>query len=359
MIYKRIANLKKSSVKLIEIADKAKVSRNVVAHVLIGTGGKNTRCSKETAQRVKQIADRLGYRPNKIAQQLRGAPSKLIGVFSPPSPSLFQTDNLNSLEIEAAAHGYHTIIGRIYGNEEKTIACINEFLDRGVDGIVFLQPLSDKDKKLKEVLRDIEILLLYNETEMEKTISFHVDKADGVRQLVKHLVAQGYQRIGLTLSNRKIDSMRERIDGYIKGLSENNIPLDKQLIWSAEIFETLSPFAQKNKLIARNAVEHLFFKHNVDAIIASNDIMAVYFIKELKKHQIAIPKDVGIAGFNNSIISVLADPEITSIDQHNSIIAEKVMEIFLKKISGSIVHNKKIVITPSIVIRNSTLKKDK
>ncbi len=73
-----LAGMKK--VTLIDIARAAGVSRSAVARVILGTGGDAVRVSEETSEKIQQMARRLGYSPNRLAQQLRGKASRTFGV---------------------------------------------------------------------------------------------------------------------------------------------------------------------------------------------------------------------------------------------------------------------------------------
>src|SRR3569623_556072 len=75
-----MSTLPGSTVRLIDVARAAGVSRVAAAHVLNGAGSASVRVSLKTRQRIETIAESMNYRPNRAAQQLRGMPSGLIGV---------------------------------------------------------------------------------------------------------------------------------------------------------------------------------------------------------------------------------------------------------------------------------------
>ena len=75
-----IVNQPRKTVRLIDVAEKAGVSRSAVGHVLLGTGAGAIRVGDATAEQIRLIAAELGYHPNRAAQQLRGASTQTLGV---------------------------------------------------------------------------------------------------------------------------------------------------------------------------------------------------------------------------------------------------------------------------------------
>ena len=94
----------KKPVRLSDVARSAGVSRVTVSHVLHGSGS-NVRVRDATRERVLQAARQMGYRPNRTAQQLRGARSKILGVIVDTWNLPVMSSRLAALEQEATRQG--------------------------------------------------------------------------------------------------------------------------------------------------------------------------------------------------------------------------------------------------------------
>src|ERR1700759_1403851 len=110
-----MSTLPGSTVRLIDVARAAGVSRVAAAHVLNGAGSASVRVSLKTRQRIETIAESMNYRPNRAAQQLRGMPSGLIGVIF---DSQWPTNHARLSELERAgiARGLRFMVGQVHGD---------------------------------------------------------------------------------------------------------------------------------------------------------------------------------------------------------------------------------------------------
>src|SRR5687767_11001013 len=99
--------------RLVDVAARAGVSRVTAAQVLNGSGGRTVRVGEETRQRVLEVARHLGYTPNRIAQQLRGVRSRMLGVILDTVNMPVMYARLSALEEKARSRGYRLIIGQV------------------------------------------------------------------------------------------------------------------------------------------------------------------------------------------------------------------------------------------------------
>ena len=90
-----------------------------------------------------------------------------------------------------------------------------------------------------------------------------------------------------------------------------------------------------------------------DAVVASEDQLAVATIKFAKQQSLSIPEDLAIIGYNNSILSGCTDPEITSIDNHVETLCMTTINTLMRVLDGSDVPNK-TTISNDLVVRETT-----
>ena len=103
---------------------------------MVLSGVPSTRVSTEVREQIEEAARRMGYTPNLAARQLKGIRSGLIGVLigSGAAPVLFE--RVIALERAALARGYRVLVGQIGRRFEQLEAYINDFIGRGLDGVV-------------------------------------------------------------------------------------------------------------------------------------------------------------------------------------------------------------------------------
>ena len=347
------ANMKNPA-RLVDVAKSAGVSRVVAAHVLMGTGGRNTRCAPETAEKVRKIAKMLNYRPNRAAQQLRGAKSGIIGILAHSSSNEFLTERLHLLEREADAKGYRVMIGRVSEKQEKIAEYLDDFSSRGVDGIVFLASPPEDDDLVRQSIKSFPAPVLCYSKHYENATTFNIDRASGVSDAYERLVEAGYRHIGIQLSTATTVDMQTRLSGYEQARTRFGATLKKKLVYAAEDFRDFDIEDSRWEERAARAVESLVFDGVADAIIATDDIWAAYIVKHLKKIGKSVPEDVGVVGFDNSDVAKIVSPSITSVDQNHHELARALIDFITNRDQKAMKEDERILIKPKLVEREST-----
>src|SRR5262245_955819 len=100
--------------RLIDVARQAGVSRATAAQVLNASGGQSVRVSEATRKRVLAVARAVDYRPNRVAQQLKGGRSRLLGVLLDSVNMEVMSNRLAALERRARQQGYRLTIGQVH-----------------------------------------------------------------------------------------------------------------------------------------------------------------------------------------------------------------------------------------------------
>ena len=223
------------AVRLLDVARAAGVSRVAAAHVLNGAGSASVRVSPTTRRRVETIAQQMNYRPNRAAQQLRGLPSGLIGViFDSQWPTNLQ--RLSLLEQAGIAQGMRFMVGQVHGDPRLAARYLDDFADRGVQGILCLVDLKPCFlDELRPLFHGRQNVIFHGRPLSDDGLCVRVDTEDGVRQSVAHLLARGRRRIGLLLSHSTDEFMTLRRRGYTAEFAARGCAVDPNLIWCAEV----------------------------------------------------------------------------------------------------------------------------
>jgi len=145
----------------------------------------------------------------------------------------------------------------------------------------------------------------------ERFPSVVVDDGSGITQLMRHLIEQhGHRRIAFIAGPTPNREAERRLLSYRAALAEHGIAEDPKLIMSGD-FTTES---------GARAIEHLFdvrqvSAREIDAVVASNDYMALGAIDELSRRRVSVPEDVAVVGFDDIAQARVYDPPLTTVCQ--------------------------------------------
>lgn len=342
---------RKRKVRLVDIAERAGVSRAAVGHVLNNSGQNNVRVSEETRERVLQIAREMDYRPNRAAQQLRGMPTGLLGVIVDTVNLAVFSARLAALEAEAHTRGYRMVMGQVHHDPSAIRAYLDDFADRGIDVVMCLfDVMQDIRPELSSVLAEHRRVVLHASPLSPNQPCVRVDTGTAIDLLVDHLVERGRKRIGLQLWSTEDSLMMVREQAWRNALQKHGLEADDSLIWT-------NPEAKQKP--TREAidicVEELVKHQKADAIIASNDEWGVRLIQGLRSHGYEVPRDVAVTGYDNLDIADVIEPGLTTIDQCHADYAVAALDLAEGLLESNLSEaNRMRVIQPQLIVREST-----
>ncbi|MBI1367354.1 MAG: LacI family DNA-binding transcriptional regulator [Planctomycetes bacterium] len=342
----------RKTVRLIDVAQAAGVSRVAVGQVLNRSGGSNVRVSEETRRRVLDIARKLNYRPNRIAQQLRGGRTKMLGVILDTMHMPVMYNRLSALERAASARGYRLVIGQVHADPAGVGEYLEDFEGRGVDGVICLFDLMrGRDKAVAPLFDGVEHVVFHGRPVYEGASVVRVDTTDAIRQAMAHLFERGRKRPGLVLWNLDDELCDYRRAGFTEGYAAAGVTLDEGMIWEGR--HTSQTPSQE---VLDDVIDKLIVGKKADAIVAPNDEWAVRLMQKLKSRGFKVPGDVALVGYDNLEIADVIEPGLTTIDQQHDLYAAAALDLLI----GGIEEGKKkgesrrVTIKPKLIVRQST-----
>lgn len=312
----------------------------------------NPRISTKTKRIVKEKATELDYQRNKIASSLRSGKSHTIGVIIPSAQMNFFGSVVHGIEMMASSNGYSILL---YQTEEKTHLekkAIETFLSARVDGILTSVAKETVDFSHYQELQKRHIpMVFFDRTNDEmKVPSVVVDDYKGAFMATEHLIENGYNRIAYVLGPQHIKGFQDRFKGYKDALKENNLPIDKKLIYQGDIsIES-----------GKAAVDYFFkLKEIPDAVFAAEDYTALGIIKGLKEKKIKVPGEFGVIGFANENFGEHITPSLSTVDQQTVQMGKEAMRLLMdiiakKEGKKDIALTEKIVLEPVFYFRDSS-----
>ena len=164
---------------------------------------------------------------------------------------------------------------------------------------------------------------------------------------VRHLLHNGYRRIAFVSDGEDKAFNQDRIEGYRRELMAGGITPDEALIIHGEADHESGCACAKELLAA---------KDRPDAIICSNDRMALGVLRTAKAMGICVPQELGIVCCDNTVVTELAQPAITSIDVDTFELGLQVAETLINRIENTAASIRQILLSTRIIERESTAK---
>ncbi len=327
-----------------------------VSHVLHGTAKGRISVGLEKTELIRKVARMLNYVPNLAAKQLVQGRSDMIGVLAAHTGSMAApvrdlTASVSGLMDSSQAS---TIFSYTGFDRERIETVVREFSGRGVKGMLVLASDFNVNWEGYGTLLETGIpTVCVGRPPMDvpkPCVGF--DFAKGSEALVDHLVATGRKRIAIMLHDVYWYSNVERKRGYLRGLDKAGIPRDDDLI----LVETDDSYHDLVNYPDRLAevVHETFLSNAADAVIANNDLGALSLIRTFSKAGVRVPDDVAVAGQNNEPFTSVSSPSITSVDYKPSVLAKAAMETFNELLNDPSVPVKHLMITPDVIVREST-----
>ncbi len=326
-----------------DIAKIAKVSKATVSRVI---NNKSEGVSLETAQRIRDIIEELGYRPNSLARSIVNSKAKMLGLVIPDITNPFFPHLVRGIEDYANSCGYTVFLCNTDNNPEKEEQYLLSLIDKRVDGII-LASTSSQSSTLEQLNKyNIPFVLVDRPLNNDFIdLGVYANNYKGVYTAVEHLIGCGHTHIAFLGGTKKVITTNERFEGYRDALRDANIPIDKTLIKFGD-YSISSGITMMEKLIDE--------KVKFTAVMAGNDLIAIGAVKALRHQGIKVPDDCEIIGFDGIELTEIFDPSISTVVQPIYEIAVDSAKLLIGKINGEITSSRKIIVEPTLVLRATT-----
>lgn len=332
-----------------DVAALAGVSPSTVSR----TCKNNPSISEETKERVRKAMAELGYEPNFQASNLASQNSRTIGIILPASAKEVYE---NSFYLEAIQGISHYCNGRQYmttivtGQDEAEILDAVRSMSRSgkVDGFIILY--SKKDDPVIDYLFNEGLLyiLIGKATQYtNQTIYIDNDNLLAGREAAEYLYQLGHRRIAYLGSDSSLMFSADRKAGYQLALASHQLPV------RPEYCVEVKNVSENNEEAIRGL---LMQKDRPTAILVSDDILAVSLERVCLENHLAIPEDLSIISFNNSLFARLTSPQLTSIDIGVGQLGSEAASQIINHIENPNLLATKIIVPHHLIERDSCCK---
>ena len=333
-----------------DIARELQVSSSTVSRALKDYPG----ISDDTKRKVKEMAEKLNYRPNAIALSLRKSRSFTIGVIIPEVVHFFFSTVISGIEEVAFSRGYNVILTQTNEKLAREKTSIDTMLSNQIDGFLvsYSKETTDFQHFSKLLNQGYPIVFFDRVPEISGAIHVIVDDYSGAYEATKHLIQQGFSRIVHLAGPSNLKISQERTRGYKDALRDFGLPFLPELL--VECTQGSDEEAQK---ITAQLLQSL--SPRPDAFFANNDLAAMGAIQACKTAGFSVPTDIGVVGFSNWQFCSIVDPSLSSVAQNGFRIGSTATEILLdwieKKINPDTIESS-VVLETELLVRKSSVR---
>ncbi|HEY65001.1 MAG TPA: LacI family transcriptional regulator [Caldilineae bacterium] len=322
-----------------DIARAAGVSHSTVSRALKGTG----RISPTTRERIRRIAEEMGYTPSLVARSLVTRRTYTLGLVVTTISDPFVDRIVEGIEDIATGLGYSVFLCSSHADPEREMAVVETFHRRRVDGVIVLASRVGHlySERLQEL--GVPIVLINSQASGEYLYSVSADDEGGARQAVRHLLDLGHRRIGYIGSGFRPPSNQRRLNGYLTELERAGVPVDPELI--------IIPETREDVENGRAALPCLV-EAGATAVFCYNDRTAIGVLVAARERGISVPGDLSVVGFDDIEASWYVTPALTTIHQPQVEMGRQAMHMVMDLLAGKAVSD--LLLPCQLVVREST-----
>lgn len=326
-----------------DIARSLCISVSTVSRAL--TDDKNIR--RETREAVLREAERLGYRRNPVAMNLKMGRTNTIGVIVPEMHTPYASQVVAGIQSILYKNNQKVMIAESDENpnrERENLQMMEEFM---VDGlIVSICSYKHNVETYRRLAKEGVAIVFYDRIPhgMDDMPQVMVDDNNDSYFMAEHLIRLGRRRIAYLYGPDDVYNAVERGRGYREAMEKFQI-YDPQLVVKTGM--TFADGAAAMDSLVRQGIEF-------DAVYAFTDTLAIGAMNRLRELGRRIPEDVAVAGFSGTELSTIVNPQLTTVEPPLAEMGQRAAELVLEKVRNPEAENRKIVLRTEMKCRAST-----
>ncbi len=331
-------------VTLRDIARRLGLSVTTVSRALAGYDD----VAPETRERVRQVAQAMGYRPHAWARRLRQQRTDTLGFIIPTHGPRFSdpffSELLAGIGNEAARHDYDLLVStRGPGADELTVY-ERMVADRRVDGFLLVRTRRD-DARVRFLLERGVPFVAFGRTEVPGDYPWvDVDGEAGLYALTRLCLQAGHRRIGFINAPADLMYAHHRLAGYRRALAEFGVAYDPALVLTGDLTEQ-GGYDAARRLLA--------LQPRPTALLAANDLMALGVLTAVREAGLRVGDQVAVAGFDDIPLAAHAQPPLTTVHQPIYDIGRRIAAMLIARLREPTAPAEHILLTPRLVVRAS------
>lgn len=336
------------SVTIKDVAAQANVAPSTVSRVI----SDSPLISDKTKRKVQKVMDEMGYHLNYNAQMLALQSTKTIGIVMKNSTAEFMHNSffpevIKGISALCSKHDFSISLTTGESEEEIFNDTVKMVRGKRVDGMIVLY--SKKDDKVVPYLIEsgIPFVVIGNPLiESGKITYVDNDNVRATKEATDYLLNLGHEKIGFIGEDTQFEVGEARLNGFIQAMKAKNLDIPAGYIKKIQF----DPSNGK-KIVA----ELLDLAEPPTALVVSDDLNALIVLTALSEKNIKVPNDMSLIGFNNSVISKVTNPPLTTVDTQIFQLGYESANCLIELVKDPQMFRKSVIIPTVIVERNSCL----
>lgn len=326
-----------------DIAKQAGVSRSTASRVV----NDDPNVSDAVRSKVQVVITQTGYHPHAAARSLASHRSWMIGLVLPRTVSNFFTDpyfpRLTQGVAQACNQHNYTLGLFLLDSKEDEKRIFPRISRKGLLDGILLQSANLEDELIDRLVSsDVPVMVVGRPFKTEGISYIDIDNVAAARKAVSYLIELGYQRIGTITGRMNSTAGIDRMEGYVKAITEHGWKIDQRLIAEGDFTEHSGYKAMQQLLSVQP-----------EAIFAASDTMAIGAIRAVREEELRVPDNIAFIGFDDLPIASLSDFKLTTVHQPIFQFGEKAVETLIDMIENGIKPSRRIIMETELVIRDS------
>lgn len=331
-----------SDITMRDISQKSGVSMATVSRVL----NKKKNVSSNAVEKVMEAVNILGYQPSQKKKTGPRETNNLIGVIVPRLRNPFYNDILDGIQDVAVRNGYSVIIAQSRSDFDMDVMP-PPFLRHGlIDGLITMDHLGHMKALLANVDESLPIVQCCEYDERMPYPYVAIDDYAAAYNAVSYLKSIGRVRLALFNSTCKSLYGSRREAGFRDALSALGLPVYEPWICHLNVIDYNIAFSA--------ACETFRAANAPDAVFAISDVYAAAVARAIRRCGLDVPRDVAVIGFDNTEISLMSDPPLTTVNQPRYDIGSMACTALMRMIHGQPSLTQKMLIDSELIVRGST-----
>ena len=334
------------SVTIKDVAAQANVAPSTVSRVI----SDSSLISEKTKQKVRKVMDEMGYHLNYNAQMLALQSTKTIGIVMKNSSreAMYNTFFPEVISgISTLCSKYEFSISLTTGDSEEEIFNDVVKMVRGkrVDGLIVLY--SKKDDQVVPYLIEsgIPFVLIGNPLVKGSQITYvDNDNVQAAKEATNYVLNLGHEQVAFIGEDTEFEVGEARQNGYKQAMHESNLAI-------------LDGYIQNFQIDANNArraiAELLDLPEPPTALVVTSDVHALIVLTALSERNIQVPDDMSVISFNNSIISKMSNPSLTSVDTQIFQLGFEAANCLIELVKDPTMFKKSVII-PTVILEGKS-----
>lgn len=309
---------------------------------------KHFRVKAETRERIMQVANDLGYRPDLVARSLQSGRTGTVGVILADLGNTFVTPLVHGIAASLESARALPTIAETQDDHARMLNILDHMLSRRVDGIVAIASRAADQQALEAAAKVVPVVLASRPLEHTDLTTVTHDDQKGGRLVAEHLHQLGHRTVAQLRGPDDVLNFPRRAGGFRDVISERE--LHEVTVDDCAERPVADEGARLMELLLDNS------PRLPTAVFAHNDLMALGALSVLRQRSLRVPEDISLVGFNDLPLVGHLTPPLSTVRLRPLELGKLAGDMVVRMMSGERPSN--VTLGVSLIPRGSSRRMD-